>query len=265
MPTIGGKECTEPKGSMTLKLGKDGAEGKRIFDCDWDDKITVMVALLGTYANAGDLVVGYTHPATFPPLTTLAAQQAHFEGFGTEGKDSDGNASYPQARIYVTYKPIESDSGDTEKERVLATERMEFNAELLEIPEQSFEWTEGTDNGKKVPQKVTITVPTIDHIITRHDLDKIPKDQISARLGAVNLGEFLGLDGETLLFLGASAEREITAQGSRPYTLSYTFRERFESWNKIWNVTDHNYLAVDPIPYVSWNMNALLDSEPEED
>jgi len=264
MPSIGGVTCTEVKGSPTLNATNDGATGGRVFDCEWGDRFTLLRALLGTYTIVGGVIVGYTYPATFPGFSSIVALSASIKGIGEQEDDGANGAAYPLARLQVGYGPLEWDDTAEEDERVLSTEQYDFSGEFMEQAAFSYEWDGGTDNGTAIPQKIGMLVPTIDHTITRYNLNVLPKDEISARLGTVNDDEFLGVAADHLLFIGASAQRSVTTSGTKPYELTMVFKERLEDWNTIFNQTDRVYQKVAPVIYGVADLTPLLDSRPEE-
>jgi len=263
MPILNGVTYTEFKGSPTLSLSNEDGQGTRILDCAWTDRFTLAEALLGTYLVVGGILISYSYPDTFPGYPTLVANNVAIAGLG-EQSESVGVTEYPYARLTITYKPVEWEDGDEEEERVLSTEQYDFSVEFMEVPGFSYEWEGGTDDGKVIPQKIGMLVPMIDHTITRHNLDNLPKAEISARLGATNDDTFLGVGAGMIIFAGASAQRKITTRGTKPYELTMVFKERPEVWNTMWNQTDRVWQSIDPNLYEIMDLDPLLDSRAEE-
>ena len=72
----------------------------------------------------------------------------------------------------------------------------------------------------------------------------IPVDSIIETVGRVNLTEFIDVDAGLLLFAGATADKEMTQNGQINYVVTYTFKQRANPWNYMWNRIDGEWRSV---------------------
>lgn len=269
--------------SPTISVGDGSARGQRVFHVPWANRFAFMNAMLGTVAWIDGVLVRSVDAQRFPGFDKLEASNVDIIGAGPASFD-DNQASFNHARIVVSYTPEPFPEYKEEEEKVLATESMDFRAEALLMPEAGFKWGQyfynytapvkqadgsysapkwenagGTfdDAGKPILQQIPKLMPTINHMFTKLDLQKLPKAILSSVIGRVNKNAFPNTDPPTegaipagqLLFTGANARRNITTKGVQPYELTIVLTERESPWNALWNAKAAKWAVVTPNIY----------------
>lgn len=229
----------ELEGSPTFSFTKDEATAKRVLRVDWDYIFPIAEVLFGTVFIAGIGVVRraiHTFPGkpwlvldgmTAEPMDPGKPTQTTVNGFITNRYPEGG------AKLTLSYKTVPWDQEDQEDpetpEGTYLTHRWSLSGEILTLPHRGLEWENANDDGKKsVAADLTpsMIIPTIEHQFTWHFVPDPPFDSIRGLYGMVNNGAFGGAAAETLLFLGAEAQRDTTIEGERTWTLDYRFQEK---------------------------------------
>jgi hypothetical protein len=161
--------------------------------------------------------------------------KAQDEEFPTTN-DSHGVATCNAgAVVTLNYRTQEySENGgtadDDEDGTVILAHAIQVGGEYLTLPANGVRW-ENDPPGKRnqeedlAPAKL---VPTIEHVFTAFRLPELPMDFIVANIGKVNETQdsFFNAPAETLLFIGCSASRRVTAQGVEAWEIEYRFSQR---------------------------------------
>ncbi len=263
-----GIPLAELPGSCTLHVRDGATRGVRLFDCPWERRYEALALLLGGYHDGQ-----WRAPVRFPGRADLAAVEAELTGFGPIGAGGGGvyrsagsiapyslgvpEPAYERCRLQVTYARPARDP-DAE-ETVIASERIEFAAEVDTLPAGTFEWDSGTNTGDPVNKSVTVLRPMREYTYIRHRAATLDESAIAGRVGKVNSGSFRGNPAQTVLFMGSSARRTVTAAGERPYEIAYRFKYRAGGWNKLWSAADDDYESITPAPYETADFDALLE------
>jgi len=289
--TLNGIPFNELAGSQQLTLGRGESRGVRVFHVPWDDRVSFLNAMLGTFAWVNGLLVQSVGAQRFPGYDILQAKTVDIVGGGPATFENNA-AEFNHAKITVNYGLESSEDNQTEEEKVLATETINFVAEALLMPEAGFKWTQYyyeyvaptkrndgsytaptwdrkqglADAGKPILQQIPKLMPTIQHSFTKLDLKVLPKAILSSVIGRVNNTDFPNTnpptDGATpggmLLFTGAQARRTITTKETKPYELTITMTERESPWNSIWNATAGKWAVVTPPVYQGADFTPLM-------
>lgn len=162
------------------------------------------------------------------------------------------------AQVTVSYKTAETEDEDEQDPETFLTQRLSIGAEYLTVPVKAIKWT--TRNGEPLSPStsdlpanydsltpaeqeaakqafkerfstttetlVTKIIPTIEHQLTWKSVVRPPFRAMRKLVGKINNKSLFGAEPETLLFMGADAQREFTRNGVKPWTLDYRFTER---------------------------------------
>lgn len=237
MPALAGISYEELPGSGQLNYSPDGVTGQRIFLVAWDDRIDFCKHLLG-YAEAVGHTPIRTDAQTFPGYDYLYCQEAVSAGIG-ELQAGAEMASYPHAKITATYKPLrfhtsvtetdEEYDEDAEVERRYLRESYDFGGEFVNVPKGNFRYKAEPDTPVESPPG--ILVGTIDLSLESEYEPELNMAGIRACLGKINSTTWYGYGAGYVLFLGASARRTITSEGTPAWAVVYHFRARAKKWN----------------------------------
>lgn len=229
---------TDIDGSPSFQIAKDSASAKRVCKVDWSDIDSAITGLFGTVFMAGTGVV--RDPLhTFPGKSYLVLDQMDIKPFDDDNivGSSGGLPTYTSAQLELTYKtkPYNTDDDDDTSddpdvpEGTYLTHRISLGGDILTLPESGLQWQAANDDGiKDVAADVApgMVIPTIEHQFTWHFVPSPPFAAMKNAYGKVNSALQYGAPAETLLFLGADANRDITTEGTKAWTLDYRFQEK---------------------------------------
>jgi hypothetical protein len=219
----------------------------------WADRTSVAKELMGVDV----LGVGNVNSLQYPdntsvrcvrvmvaPLTDDVTEQA------LSSLDTDLNTYESYAVLtanYETIEPIDPDLPEAE-EGTYMSYRLSISSEALIIPGVGLKWA--SDAEGKAPQEADLTftfsIPIQEHHLTWHRVLNPPKTTFRDLIGHVNDAVYLGAATGTLLFTGATLDREWAFEGEfddvRPaYRVNLTFKERrikdgaaVVGWNYAW-------------------------------
>jgi hypothetical protein len=266
----------ELAGSPIEVFGIEGIKAERRLLCAYEDRYTVVTALLGDGGEFGG------NPQCFYPNCGLArAIRVRIEPFEKKPDDqgafddltADLNGYSGQfVELVVGYEALglagHPPHLPAPEQGTFLTYRMDFGGEYVALPGQSLQWQ--SDATLPVPPEAvpTLRVPIIEHHVTWQRVINPPWDAIRACVGSVNAASFLGAAAETLLFDGAKADRQFTGlddlqEPQFGWRITYVFREKtirvLDAANDQatygWN---HCYCSV-PLPSAGWDR--LVDSQ----
>ena len=237
--TLGGVEATEVAGSARITVGRNKTRGVRVFMCSWTDRFRLSGGILGEYTRApGGAFITYKDPAKFPDYESLVAVDAAISGEGAMSQ-SGTEVAYSLARVTIGYEPrsygIAAETAADEEARVVSTLQIDWQGEFLQLPEKSFVWDGGGNDGEFIKESPGMIITTLERSYTRRDLDAVPETAISNAQNKVNSGEFQGIAAGKLLFAGAASEEEFKSDGTRSVMCRFFFKQRYVEWNKLWN------------------------------
>lgn len=240
---IDGIHYEEKYGSGTFDISEDTITGKRMFWVSWKDRVAFSKLLTGykqVDANS-DNPNGYSiQGQVFPGLENLICTKVNTQGFG-KSRNDDGSPEYEWAFITAVYTPKIIYDGE-----VQATQQMDFESEFFEYDRFSLFWSDGTPIAEKTQERKLM--PVITHTFTENYYPTFlqKKDYITQCIGLINATEYQNVEAENLLYLGASADRQFTADDGRlAWRVTHKFKERpNESWNKVFNPASGQYENV---------------------
>lgn len=264
--TAGAFGSEEMAGSPKFNITKTGVSATRVLRMDWDTAYSAVEELFGQSYVAG---VGVVRTAihTFPGKPFLILESANIDPHDPANPTQTtigGNITnrYESgALITLQYKtqPWDQEENSNEDDPdtpagTYLTHRWSLSGEILTLPHSGLEWQNANADGDQdvaadlVPAQV---IPTVEHQFTWHFVPNPPFATIRDMFGKVNSAAFGGAATETLLFLGAEAQRDITTDGERTWTLDYRFQEKaikaggtIATWNHFYRPDAGN--AVNP-------------------
>jgi len=225
----------ELAGSPTETFGPEGMRAERRFLCAWTDRHALVEELLGdAYVFGGSGRKAYPGKSSVvairvrlePAENDLVEQQ--IDGLG------DGLAAYHGfARVTVDYELLApSDRADLPvvEEKTFLTYHMEVGHETLTLAGNDLVWPGNSSAALPSDADGAIALPFARHRLVWHRTLAPPWAAIRNSTATLNTAEFLGAPAGTLLFEGATAEREFLripdlADAEFAWRLEYSFRE----------------------------------------
>ncbi|MEK6236455.1 MAG: hypothetical protein N2C14_17240, partial [Planctomycetales bacterium] len=147
-------------------------------------------------------------------------------GVGKPQQNVQGDSSYEGgAKVTATYETLSYDPEDPDDSSLgtYLTESLSISGRSITFPREAFKWSsDGTafDAQDVTPGKL---LPQADFRVTRHRTPSLPKTLLFSMIGKVNQSAFVEAAAETLLFLGADARREHTAEGVKTWEIELQF------------------------------------------
>ena len=226
----------ELAGSPIECYSPEGVQAQRRLLCAWDDRRTLVQELLGDGYEFGG-----RHRANYPGTANIVAMRARVEALGddvvkqnltelTEGL----NAYRGFAKVTIDYELLApTDRGDLPSavEGTFLTYRMLRGWETIALAGDDLKW-EGQPSVTVPADAVgAIRVPVAEHRLTWRRVVRPPWTAIRTAAGTVNGATFLGAAAETLLFDGATAQREFLRiseadEAEFAWRIEYVFREK---------------------------------------
>jgi hypothetical protein len=241
---LNGMAYSESSKDFSSASDSTGVSGTRVFIIAWENRIKFVSALRGV--KIGSVVFKPTQK--FPGYKYCGCTSTTTVGLG-KPSNVDGSPSYPYAKITAKYttKTDDSTSEDTEisSDPLLMTQEMDFDADFYEFGQFKYFWSDGTPIAEKTQNRKIM--PLITHVMTDEKIDNLltRKTFIVGRMCKINSTSYRKVDAETLMFLGARANRQITGAGEQSWKLTLTFKERpGVSWNKLYNEKTNAYEYV---------------------
>ena len=256
-------------GSPVETSGPDGMTAERVLLCAWDDRRQVVEQLLGDgyeYGGRGR--------ARYPDRPDVVAMRTRCEPFTDDvvpqvlSELTEGLNRYNGfAKVTVDYELLAASDRDDlpdAEDRTFLEYRQDFGRETMPLSGHGLTW-QGSSGVPVPPVSVpSIRIPIVAHHLTWYRVLNPPWQAIRNSVGTVNGASFLGAAAGTMLFDGATAEREfvrIDAFG-RPelaWRIGYVFREKavktaggnIVGWN-------HAYRSL-PVDSPGWDR--LVDSD----
>lgn len=252
----------ELAGSPVETYGPEGFHAERVLLCAWDDREQVVEQLLGDGYEFG----GRTR-AQYPDKPDILAMRVRCEPFTDDvtpqvlSSLTEGLNRYDSfARVTVNYELLVPSDREDEPPIELGTfltYRQDFDTEQITLSGDSFTWEDQPSQSVPAAAVPTIRVPVVQHHLTWHRVVRPPWEAIRNGIGTLNNDTFMGAAAETVIFDGATAEREFLridgfANAELAWRLSYVFRERaIKTGGSIvgWN---HTYRSL-PVDNPGWD------------
>lgn len=213
---------------IDIDLQRIGGQIKWTFICYWAEQQALTASMLGGAFVVGD-VASIISPMSFPRYAGMFCRSCHVRmvpGNGGLSRDAKYLVATTYARVEATFSFEELDTGN---------EQVEYSAQVLTVPNNFFMWQ---SSGKQIISNESpgIIIPRVQMKTTKNYLANIPVGTIMSLLGKVNASTFLGNAAETVLYMGASSNRQFTTNGSRMWSLTQTMLARpFLGWNMFLN------------------------------
>jgi len=229
----------ELAGSPVETYGPDGMKAQRRILVAWENRHGMVAELLGDGYEFGG-----TQPAQYPdrpyvlamcvklhPWPKCPDEQGAFADVAAQINSYSGK----YAEIVVDYELLDAGTSRSDlpehEEETFLTYRMDFGGEYVELPSHSLVWT--SDATIPVPPEAvsTVRVPITEHHVTWHRVVNPPWQAIRDAAGTVNQAAFLGAAAETVLFDGATAEKQFIGIDDLMlpefgWRITYVFREK---------------------------------------
>lgn len=226
MPTsVGGIFYEELSNSPTFSVTQRGATAKQRIKIRWAD-MDAFVQEVFPSPIIGGCGITYDPAARFPGRPLLIADQLDIDPFVPDKHLTHEAvpADYDHAIVEISYKTKDYDDSGGE----VLSHKTSIGAEFLTLPSGHLRW-ESQPVGERIPDQIEAgkLIPTVEHQLTYHYVPEPNFDVITAFTGCVNgsVGLFNAAP-ETLLFLGAEAERSITVFGVEAWKLDFRFTQR---------------------------------------
>lgn len=231
----------EMPGSGSNEFTSEGGTATRVFLCDYAQADQLCAELLGFPSQAGTEHQRRRQPERHPTRTHLYCRTCQYEGFGSPGREADGDITYTKAKVTAVYRPLDWSDADSAipPTGTYMTERREFDREFESAPTSDLRWREGQDSGNSVGnvellRRVPLLVVRID--VFGWLAAPIETGVFERTIGKVNDRDFRPLrttwPAESLLYDGAWYDRQYTSDGQSAWRVALQFRFRNSGWNR---------------------------------
>jgi len=237
---------------------KSGSSAERRLLVAWEDRRELLTELMGNGYEFGnnnraeypDLRKVRVTNAQIKPFPSTPEHQACFDDITSDINNYSGKFAELSVSYSMHDNASDEDAPDHESGTFL-TYNMNFAGEYAVIPGGGFfVWSDHPAVPIPKDANPTVRIPIVEHKFTWTSVLKPPFKQIRDAVGTVNNAKFFGAIAETLLFEGATAEREYKQindfdEPQFAWRLTYVFREKqikiFHDpgapkvgWNHVW-------------------------------
>ena len=226
----------ELAGSPVETYGPDGMKAQRVLLCEWDDRELLVEQLVGD----GDEYGGRSR-AQYPDKPHVVAIRVRCEPFADDvtpqalSELTEGLNRYNGfAKVTVSYEllaPSDRQDLPTIEQGTFLTYRQQPGGETMVLPGHALAWA-GAAAVPVPPEAVpALHVPIVEHHFTWHRVVNPPWEAIRLCVGTVNDAALMDAAASTVLFIGATAEREFIrfddlADSALGWRIGYIFREK---------------------------------------
>jgi hypothetical protein len=231
----------ELEGSPTINLSPQGMTALRLFRVAWDDWPALVQDLIGYYDRVGSTAT-FTAPLEFPGVENLVVSEIAVEPFdpgNPEGTSvaslTQGTNGYPAAgaRVAATYRTL-FDSATTARSDMppvpagtYLTYDAELSAEFQAVPGRTWHWAASGNPPLAPDQSPALLVPSGAFHLTWLRVPLPPWQAMRDLRGRVNDASFMGAPAGTVIYLGATVERQFPFSPSGGFwRVTYSFAER---------------------------------------
>ncbi|MEX2187514.1 MAG: hypothetical protein WD875_12000 [Pirellulales bacterium] len=232
----------ELEGSPTIRVSQRGAVAVREFRCAWSDWPALARLLAGDFELVGSSPT-FSAPLEFPGTANLVVSEIAvepFDGGAPEGDDvttllsGTNRYSVAGARVTATYRSLFDTAGAARgdlpavPDGTFLTYEAELGTEVQSLPGRTWHWVASPSNPPLLSdQGPSLLIPSGTFHLTWQRVPLPPWDAIRQLRGAVNDASFVGSPVGTVLFLGATVERQFPFSPSGGFwEIAYTFAER---------------------------------------
>lgn len=249
----------ELAGSPTESYGPEGMRAERRLLVDYENRLLLIRELFGNSYEFGGATAAQYPGRAFVKATRITAKPwQEVPGGGTFNDVETNLATYAGKKVLltVTYKLQQTTGWPNIEppEGSFFTYRQDLGGEYKTLPGFSFHWASGIRDaiGQLVPVAPealpTVRRPVTEHQISWHRVVRPPWTAMRQWRGYVNSVAFMGAPAETVLFEGATAEREFISFGDLEYPefgwrIMYVFREKsiYDAATKAYYGWNHTY------------------------
>ncbi len=222
----------------------------------WSTRGDIALELMGTASQGLGLSAGLAYPGSESVRCTRVGIEPLADDVLSQSLsalDSDIQAYASYALLTVRYESVNADTGlidedlPTAEDGTYLSYRQGISAEALTVPGTAMQWVSGNQPIMEVDTTFTKLIPLQEHYLTWHRVVDPPKDTFRDIIGKLNNAVYLGAAAHTLLFAGATLDREYTFLGEFDrdkvaYKITLTFKERriqgannaVHGWDKEW-------------------------------
>ncbi|MGL4595313.1 MAG: hypothetical protein ACRCUY_11335 [Thermoguttaceae bacterium] len=227
-------------GSPVERYTFEGFSATRRFLLPWEKRTEFALAVFGNpksplqerrliYPGRKDVFARSLHFEPFDPSAINAKEMVNL------AKDFvNYNGSFAKAVVeYQTLDGNDRIDAPINDDGTSITYKLVIESECVDLPVRGWRWT-NTNTVVAADQILPKMIPWTMHILTWHNVIDPPWEQIQARQGTVNNGTFIGCAPETLLFMGAEANKlyrpghglDDDGPSAFVWAIKYSFRER---------------------------------------
>lgn len=231
----------ELEGSPTINITQQGTTALRLFRVAWDDWPAMVRELIGHYELVGSQA-RFSAPLEFPGVGNLVVAEISVEPFdpgNPEGSElaslSAGANRYPAAgaRIAATYRTL-FDSTLAARSDLPAvpagtylTYDGQLSAEFQAVAGRTWHWTAAGNPPLAPDQNPALLVPSGSFHLSWLRVALPPWQKIRELRGRVNNATFVGAPAGTVMFLGATVDRQFPFSPSGGFwSVTYSFAEK---------------------------------------
>jgi hypothetical protein len=220
----------ELAGSPTFHITRIGGTAKRMGLIAWGEIPSFLSEVLPAIVIAGD-EQRVPPGSPFPQFPWLFADSLDIEPQEGLAPSSSLPPNYTKAKVTINYRTRthdeQKDKNDDDRSNpsTMFTHSISVGGEFVILPMLGLKWN---SDDAPVTEEVGAgqRIVTTEHTLTWNYCPIPPWSSIRTMAGKVNDAVFMGAPKEALLFLGATAEREVSSDGARQWKLSYKFSER---------------------------------------
>lgn len=241
--TINGVSCEEIADGFEEAIDQAGPHAIKAYLCDWSSRYSVANGLVGfsSVSGSGDVPTAtIVPPHLYPESKNMYCHTVSIRG---GGKPTQGTKQIQWEKAIVTanygvaqWGAIDDPSGanqfSPDEKFVYATQELDFGGEYITIPNQAYEYFDGTTR-TKTGQDFGIFVPIIELNLTFHRLPYLPMGSArTAVQSPLNDRTFLGAAAGTVRFNGCRTKRTASSDGTIVQEVTFSFSHRpTADWN----------------------------------
>lgn len=239
--TINGIVCQEIVDQFSEQFDLlNGPTAKKGFLCNWGDRYTVAVGLLGlNYSQSIGVGITIHTPMPYPEISTMYANRIEIEPKGppTQGTHQ---LQYPQCIVWCYYQclpwsfsGLDDPSGQNSLGAyIYAEQQMDSSVEWVSVPGR---YTKFATGGKPTGSDYGFRLAIVEMLITIHRMPYLPSTQVLSLSGYINNQTFLGVKAGYLLFNGTRTHQTRSTDGTINTDVTYSFSARSQRWDYAYN------------------------------
>lgn len=222
------------------------------FVCLWEDRVRICATILGGSTGIAGTTL-FLNGWQYPDNSAWLAQQCTTVGDGlrsqyviTNQQETSTPAAllnFQRARVTVSFGIPDFTVGQPNN---LGEQELDFSSNSVPLTQNatSYLWAGGSQNGEPLPISMSpvLRYTTVQFTQSRYNVAVLPIQTVITLVDCVNQDVFFGGQAETVLFKGARSTRTITPTGATNWTVTFSFEENRNGWNKIYNSKDSQWV-----------------------